>query len=165
MASRGVDLRVSLVSTAAFALSAFLLDDDALYAGFWFCLVVPAAAMLFFVVKSAPFFVSGATLALSATYLSCWLVHSIAHYVSASGALLGLLIARVVLVWFPRIGTSGAFLIAVAGCGVGFAAALVLACNTAIWCGPALSFMLEGQTQPEGWWPHKRLEVPSEGKR
>src|SRR6185436_628801 len=149
MQARIADVALSLVAPLALVLFV-LLRGDPIYIGVWYYLAVPAVAIaLFYALKSPAYFISGATLALSFTFLAYWLVQfqpgrpegllGLGHVFSVPGALLGLLIARYAVKVLPDIGAIWTSSLALIGCAIGFAAAQLVMCNTYMWCGPILS--------------------------
>jgi hypothetical protein len=150
MQTRRADLWFSLVIPLALVLFV-LVRGDPLYSGAWYYLIATAVVVgLFYALKSPAFFISGATLALSFTYLAYWLVQfqrarpegllGLGHFFALPGALFGLLAARAAIKALPGIGAVWSFVLGFGGCGVGFIAAQGLVCNTVMWCGPVLSF-------------------------
>ena len=124
-----------------------IVKGDALYLGLWYYFVVPVILLgPCTALRAKPLFLFGASLALSITLIFYMAVNwraarpegllGLGHVSSLPGALLGAIIAAVLLRRYVSASQVFALLAGFAGFIVGFFINQLLICNTVMWCGP-----------------------------
>ena len=132
----------------AFALASFaFFKGDALYMGLWYYAVVPLVILgICASLRTAPLFLSGASLAIAITILSIMSVNwhrtrpegllGLGHLFSLPGAIVGVLLAGALSKRKSVLTPFSAFLFGFGGLLGGYFANQFVVCNTVMWCGP-----------------------------
>lgn len=147
--SRPID--AGLAAMVAFIVAATVLTKgDALYIGLWYYILVPLTILgLCAAIRPQPFFLLGASVALSITFIAYLRINwgasypdgllGLGHLFSLPGALIGAVIAAIASKRHVFVGSFLAIVVGFLGVSVGFFCNQLLVCNTFMWCGP-LSF-------------------------
>lgn len=144
--SRSLDAVLAVVVSLAVILIV-IVKGDALYVGLWYYSVVPVVLLgLCAALRAKALFLFGASLALSMTFIFYMVANwhasrpegllALGHLFSLPGAVVGALIAAVLLRRHASTGPAFALIIGFAGIVVGFFINQLLVCNTVMWCGP-----------------------------
>lgn len=144
--SRKLDFGIASGMPSALAILV-LIKGDPLYMGLWYYLAVFLVLLVLgAALRPRPLFLTGASLALSFTFLAYMAVNMLAdrpegllglgHLFSLPGALIGTLVGTVLLARRPGAGAGKGFAMGLAGLGGGFLANQWLVCQTLMWCGP-----------------------------
>lgn len=144
--SRSFD--AALATTVSLAvLLIVMLKGDALYVGFWYYIIAPVGLLgLCATLRPKALFLFGASLALSVTFIAYLVVNwgavrpdgllALGHLFSLPGAVVGALVAAVLLRRNATNGPALGFIAGIVGVTAGFLINQLLVCNTVMWCGP-----------------------------
>jgi predicted membrane protein len=144
--SRPIDAVLAAVASLA-VICVVIVKGDALYFGIWYYFVVPAVLLgLCAVLRAKPLFLFGSSCALSLTLIFYLALNwrsarpegllGLGHVFSLPGAVVGALIATVLLRRVVSTGPALALVTGFSGVMVGFLINQLLVCNTVMWCGP-----------------------------